>query len=342
VVRRDALALAVSIVGLTSSVGRAGDPPPSAERLRSAAEEYDKGRRYYQAGDYEQAAIHFENAYTDAPRAEPLRNAIRSRRLAKQLARAATLASLAASRYENDAATMSLVQEVLAEAGPKLYLAAIHCKPECSVAVDGRVVSLSDAAEVKVYVEPGQHALVVSWPGDRTKQGKIDASAGGRGDLRFEAPPPRPSTTGPGGATTPDTAGPTSSPKPLAPIVFFVGAGLTVAGAIATAVSGIDAKNNPGEDAVRRDCVGQGESCPTYQQGKDAETRTNVLLAVTGGLAVATAVVGLFFTQWGPSPARRGSREPLAGERNERPGPELAPRLGFDAHGASVGLSGRF
>src|SRR6185295_5682578 len=86
--------------------------------------------------------------------------------------------------------------------------------------------------------------------------------------------------------------------------------GATVAAAGFTAWSGIDAKNNPGVDAVRRDCVGKGESCPTYQQGKDAELRTNVLLGVTGGLALGTAVVGLFFTQWSKPPQRPGTLHP--------------------------------
>jgi hypothetical protein len=321
-------------VVVTPSVVGAADPPPSAERLRSAADEYDKGRRFYQAGDYEQAAVHFENAYSDAPRAEPLRNAIRSRRLAKQLARAATLASLAASKYEGDATTMSLVQEVLAEASPKLHLATIHCKPECSVAVDGRVVSLSDATDVKVHLDPGAHTIVVSWPGDRTKQSKVDATAGGKNDIPFEAPPPKAAASGDSAAE--------SSPKPLPPVVFFVGSGLTAVGLVATIVSGIDAANNPGTDAVRRDCVGQGESCPTYQQGKDAEARTNVLLGLTAGVALATAVVGVFFTQWDPVPTRKGERPPRPLPNAGPRGPELSPQIGVDAQGGSLGVSGRF
>ena len=64
----------------------------------------DRGRRAYLAKDFEQAAVHFENAYRDAPRAETLRLAIRARRDAKQLARAATLAAIAQQRYPDDAA----------------------------------------------------------------------------------------------------------------------------------------------------------------------------------------------------------------------------------------------
>jgi hypothetical protein len=87
-------------------------------------------------------------------------------------------------------------------------------------------------------------------------------------------------------------------------------------------LSGIDATNNPGVDAVRRACAGKDETCPAYQDGKSAETRTNVLLGVTLGAAVITGVVGLFFTEWS-RPAVTASVAPLPG-------------------GGSVGLHGRF
>jgi hypothetical protein len=82
--------------------------------------------------------------------------------------------------------------------------------------------------------------------------------------------------------------------------------------------SGLDAEKNPGTAAVRTDCVGQGTSCPQYQQGLDAQRRTNILLAATGGVAVVTAVIGLFLTQW--------SRE---GGPTNRAGLTLEPALGI-------------
>jgi hypothetical protein len=86
--------------------------------------------------------------------------------------------------------------------------------------------------------------------------------------------------------------------KPLGPAVFVALASATAFGVGATILSGIDAKNNPGPDAVRRECAGQGESCPAYQRGVAAQTRTNVVLGSTIGLGVATAVVGIFLTGW--------------------------------------------
>ena len=76
---------------------------------------------------------------------------------------------------------------------------------------------------------------------------------------------------------------------------------LAMIGIGATIASGIDAKNNPGVDAVKRDCAGMDESCATYQKGRDAQFRTNVILGGTIGVGVLTAVVGTFFTRWSPT-----------------------------------------
>lgn len=303
-------ALALGLVALVAPSARADDKPPSAERLKSAAEEYDKGRRAYLANDFEQAAIHFENAYNDAPRAEALRNAIRARTQAKQLSRAATLSALAQALYASDTATMDLAGVTLKEARTKLHEVAIACTPECGVAADGRVVSLVDAKTFTLFLDPGPHEVVVSWPQDRSKTTRIDAKAQGKDSLTLEAPPvpvaPPPTGTGSSPTTQPPPVVVVQEPpqKPLGRVPFFVGAGLTAVGIGATVFSGIDAQNHPGVDAVKRDCVGLGESCPTYQKGKDAQLRTNIILGVTGGVALATAVIGVFFTQWSQPAAR--------------------------------------
>jgi hypothetical protein len=318
---------------------------PSAERLKSAAEEYDRGRRAYLANDFEQAAIHFENAYNDAPRAEPLRNAIRARTQAKQLARAATLSALAQALYANDTATMELATATLNEAKTKLHEVHVACTPECGIAADGRVVSLTDAKAFVVFLDPGAHELAVSWPGDRSKNAHVDAKPGGHDELTLEAPaapvtPPPTATATPTATPTATTSTTAVAPgnetppsrKPLGRVPFYIGAGLTVVGVGATIASGIDAQNNPGTDAVKRDCVGQGESCPTYRKGVDAQTRTNVILAATGGVALVTAVIGVFFTQWTDVPPEKKSAFRALDLVDVKAGPQ----------GATLGISGDF
>ncbi len=297
--------LATSFTAFTVGAAHA-DEPPSAERLKSAAEEYDRGRRAFLADDFDGAGVHFENAYRDAPRAETLRLAIRARRKGKQLARAATLAAVAAERYPNDAPTAQLAKETLDEAGPELREYLVDCASECAISADGRVVSASDALKHRFFLDPGAHELGVSFRQGGSMTRHVDAKKGGKELLAFAAPP-LVKTVVPAPPPAPAVPGAEPSTKPLGPVVFFIAAGVTLALGAATLVSGVDAKNNPGVDAVRRACAGKDTSCPEYQDGKSAERRTNILLGATIGAAAITGVVGIFFTQWSSSAVKIGA-----------------------------------
>ena len=323
-----AVACVVAAGGLWASNALADDSP-SAERIKAAAEEFDRGRRAYLAKDFEQAAGHFENAFRDAPSKETLRLAIRARRDAKQPARAATLAAVAQDKYGSDAPTMQLAKETLAEAGPELSEYLVRCASPCTIAADNRVVSQTDALEHRVFLDPGPHDLGVSFQQGGSVSRRVDGKKGTSTPLAFEPAPAEPATAA-SGPSTPERPTPPlqRSDKPLGPVAFFVAAGVTVAAGVATTVSGIATENDPGPDAVRRACAGQGESCPLYQKGQDAETRTNILLGVTIGAALVTGVIGLFFTQWS------SSRPTTAAGRNK------ASRAGVDL--SPLGLSGRF
>lgn len=319
-----ALLLTGALVVGSSPAAAAPEPAPSPERIRSAAEEFDRGRRAFLAKDFEQAAVHFENAYRDAPRAEALRLAIRARREAKQLARAATHAALAQERYPEDAATTQLAREVLAEAGPSLHELLVECAPECSVAEGGRVLSAADAPKHRIFLDPGAHVVGIGFRSGSVTQ-NIEAKRGGR-DVVTATPPvePPPPPPPPPKDPAPAKVAPAGGNKPLGPLVFFVAAGVTLVAAGATVVSGIDTQNSPGADAVRRECAGKDETCALYQEGQRSELRTNVLLGVTAGAAVGTAVVGLFFTRW------------------SSPTATLRPSLTVGAGGAGAGLQGAF
>ena len=275
---------------------------PSADRIKSAAAEYDAGRRAFTDGKYEDAAVHFENAYHDAPNAQTLRNAIRARKQAMELARAATLSLLAEDRYADDAPTLAVAKQTIAEAAPKLFRLGVTCDLECGVVADGRVVSIEDAKHFVFFLQPGQHAIVVSWPGDRTKTLDLNAKEGLSLEQTFEAPPlpvaPPPQQTHTQETnTTVVTPPPPESTKPFGPAVFITLLSLTAVSGGILIWSGIDTLNNPGPDAVRQGCVGQGPSCALYQQGLGEQTRTNVFIGVTSGLGLLT-FISVFLTQW--------------------------------------------
>lgn len=326
-VRWPALVGCVALLGLASSA-RADEAPPSAERLRSAAAEYDAGRRAFGEKDYEGAAAHFENAFHDAANAAALRNAIRARKKAGQLSRAATLAYIASARYPRDTQTAAVVREVLNESQTKLDRVTVQCTPACGVAADGRAISQDDAAQNVFYLDPGSHDLVVSWGDDRSKRATLTAKAGGQDELTFEAPPKVVAAPPAAAVVVAPPAPPPASPKPLPPAVFLSAAGATAIALGVTVWSGINTINSPGVNAVRADCVGQGASCPAYVEGRNEQLRTNVLIGVTAGLGAATGVIGLFFTRWSHAPEKAPT--PIGGSFTPLPG------------GGAVGLSGRF
>jgi hypothetical protein len=329
--RRPAAVIAICVVAW-SQAARAQDalPPPlvqaspGAEQIQFAAHEHDLGYRAYLDRRYDEAATHFENAFFAAPNPAELRSAIRARREAGQLARAATLASIGQRKFPGDAATERFAAEVLAEARPRLVEVRILSPGECTVAVDEKIVATEKFKDFTLFLNPGKHELLVSWSEGRNTRIPVDGTAGASQTFQLEPPPaaavalppgppaalpPAPSPPQP---APPQTGGQTASgTRPFGPAVFVAGGALTAVLVGVTVWSGVDTINNPGTDAVRRDCA--NPNCAEYQHGLDSQLRTNVLLAATGGVAAATALAGVFFTQWSPVKRTPVTVQPVVG-----------------------------
>lgn len=65
-----------------------------------------------------------------------------------------------------------------------------------------------------------------------------------------------------------------------------------------TIYSGVDTLENPGPDAVREACVGQGTSCALYQEALAKQTRTNILIGASVGAGVLSLTTAVFLTEW--------------------------------------------
>jgi hypothetical protein len=186
-------------------------------------------------------------------------------------------------------------------------------------------------------LSPGDHNLVAGWTEGRTQAKTVTATAGPSGEVGFEAPPVP--------AEPVAEAEPQQEPvaeEPVdegakewagwSPTVFFVGVGLTAAAGGVTVWSGIDTKNNPGPEAVTNGCDAGDTECDLYEKGRAKQLRTNVLIGVTGGLAVATGLVGAFAVDWGSS----GSKHDAKAARRK-----LQPTFGW-SHGPKIGARGTF
>lgn len=319
------LAALLIAMAVAFSAPAAADPP-DAEAVRKAASAFDDGSRAYRAAKYELAASHFEAADAAVPSAQALRMAIRARTEARQRGRASTLAQLALKRYPNDDKTAGLAKKTVSANRRALHRLEISCTSPCVLALGVRSVPGRPAKKWIIWVPPGDQTIGASFSdGKGSDQQVIAARAGGENKLTFlpKAGAPTPAPTEPKPPSEPDdepyadaapdpAPAPDPVPDPAAdagaddeatwiehPAVFVVTLLLT-AGAGGTLIwSGIDTLNNPGTEAVRESCAGLGTDCPAYQQGLDSQLRTNILIGVTGGLGLITAIFGIFVTDWG-------------------------------------------
>jgi len=343
-----AFALVLHGAGFAHAVEEGSEPTPA--QVRSAAEAFDRGREAYKTEDYVEAAEQFESADANAPSAAALELAIRARDKAGQLDRAATLAALALARHPDDPNIQKIAPAIVERAKAELFELDIKCDEACDVTVGGKITPGRRATDRTVFLAPGHYNVRAGWSEDRSASKAVDGNRGETGALEFSAPavtpPPAPvvaPVTPPPSEKPADEGAQTSSGK-LPPTVFWIGAVTTgVLGGI-TLWSGIDTQNNPGPDRVREACkpidasgTHSAECDQLYNDGLDKQHRTNILLGVTAGVGVATAVVGAFFTDWG------GSKKPAAEEaKKARPqGFSMQPWVAIGS-GASVGALGRF
>jgi hypothetical protein len=318
---------------------------PSASDIKRAADAFDRGREAYRAEEYVEAAEHFEAADGHAPSALALRFAIASRREAGQLARAATLATLALSRHPEDGELTELANTVVQEASASLYKVEVSCDEPCELVLDDKIVHGQRNVERVLFVEPGAHKLRASWSDNRNRSERLEATAGGSGDVSFFIPEKAPDATELKWDDDGQTAAPSADRGGWSPVVFWTGLGLTVAGGAASTFLGLRALNEPGRDAVRtacRDFTGTPTDCPEYKEGRANQLQANVAIGATSVVGVFTAITGLFLTDWGPTdPVQDSARGKKAPIQTAQSGLRMQPWFGV-GETTTIGATGTF
>lgn len=274
---------------LFASAAWLGPPAACAQDVHAAAAAFAEGQQAQLRGDYARAAELFEVADQAAPSPEALRSAIRNRRAADQLARAATLSLEALDRYPDDEDTRRLAEETLAEAQARLGALRVTCTPECALALDGRAAGRGTT--LRLFVEPGPHRVRATWPERGEEARVIELEAGAESELALAAPEPE--------ATEPEPdperdreAEPTPQPPPparrgIGPEFFGIGVAITVFGAALTTWSGVDTLS-------ARDAYVENPTRAGYENGVALQWRTNGLLFGTLAFGAATAILALF------------------------------------------------
>jgi hypothetical protein len=249
----------------------------------SAARAFVAGEGAVDAGDSRHAAAEFEAAYTAKPHHAPLWNAARSWERAGEDVRAANLLERYLHEAPPDAPDRDLATATVAALSKRLGRIQAHLVGVTDARIDG--VAL-DGASV-LWVAPGEH--VASAESARGPVRKLVAVE--RGQLVSL-------TLG-----SPEEASPFASPpapreevrRPLSPWVVVSGGVLVVVGAGLTTAFGLETVSK------KESFLGD----PTQARLDDAhasQTRTNVALGATIGLAVVTGVIAALLVEWRHAP----------------------------------------
>lgn len=297
-----------AFLGIALLAGLAIAPHARAEdpRLSEARASYRAGAQAYDAGNFGVAGPAFARADTLAPNETALR-----------------LALVSCSRVEDAVLCMNLVErararDLLADAREAVavrftsrasrLVVACADPSSCTARLDG-----VDLAAGPTWTVPGAHVLELG-AGVAAERRSIALEAGASLSVtvpssRETLPAPRASAAplAPAPVATPSSPPPPTEPVPqreargISPVWFWALAGVTVAAGAATTVSGIDTLD-------QHSAFGRAPSDAAAARGRDAQLRTNVLLAGTGALAIATTLVGTFAVRWGATPREAARR----------------------------------
>lgn len=282
--------IALAIALTTSIASLAGDAWAGEAELARARDAYDRGVKAESRGDHASASRAFAEADMLAPSVASLEAALESAMRADDAPLGAELLERAEARV-TDAGLAKTLDAARKRFTSRTGKVRVDCgfASTCLVAVDG---TARDAARA-VHVTVGAHTVMVERDGVRLDR-LVDVRAG---DVVLLAPEEK-------GVTPPPV--PPVPPKPpaergISPVWFFVGLGVTAAVGGATIASGLDTSSK--NDAFARECGSAGsgpvpgDCADRASTGESADTRTNVLLGVTAGLAALTGVTA-FFVRW--------------------------------------------
>jgi hypothetical protein len=283
-------------------------PHTRADDVNGAAKAFSQAQEAMLSGDIARAADLYELADELSPSAPALRNATRARYAAGHLAMAATNAATLLRRYPSDKESREIADAILAKLAPQLAQLDVTCSTPCTLLLDGKVVVSVAGQQHSLFSQPGGRSVTAVFEDGGKATNQVTALANHITTMRLEprAVAARPAAT-PGEAARPGTGQaratlPASGASHGLSRWWVVGGGVVTLGlGVATTISGLSTLST--RDQIR-DAVAAGNQTSAqmlYDNGRDQQTRTNVLLGVTIASGVATGVLAVLASWTGRS-----------------------------------------
>ena len=298
---------AALLVAVALSVPVAAHAQAAGEDARAA---YDRGAAAHARADYRAAASEFAQADALAPNAVALKAALDEALLADDPELGMQLVERARVRAPGDASLAPSVRDATRRFAGRTGRVKVDCGGRsCAATIDAR--AMEPAAPMIVLVGP--HRIAIA-EGGRVTSKDVVVAGDREVDVVLPAPAPPPELHAP---PSPASARPhpAHGASGLSPAWFVAAAAATVvAGGLAIA-SGIDTANQHSTFVGRGCDHGADSTCSGLAaDGVGAQTRTDVLAAITGALGV-TAVSLAFLVHWRSASTEPASASLVIGDR---------------------------
>ncbi len=324
--RRVALGCLTAVTALSSPAFAQGSADPCSTAA-CGKERFQKGVEAYQAGEYKQAIDHFLAALSVKRHPSILLNlGLAEVRAGQLLAGIAHLKEVEADPSASADMRKAARDERLQAESRTAWLQ-LDAGEGVSLEIDGQA---ADLGEKGTQLDPGKHQIKLT-RGGVVLQRQIELSPGET--LRVSLDQARELVLVMPGDTS-ETSGPIANKpvegsKPLSPVWFYAGLGVTlIVGGFAT-WSALDTQS--AHDAYQEDLptLTQSQINQRVDDGHALEARTNWLLAGTAVAGIATGVLAGFLVEWGGG-----------GDRAARASTRVSG--GISPEGGVIGLSGAF
>lgn len=273
--------------------GPAAAATASSEDRRQAAKDFAEGDRAFKEGDFRQAAESYERAYRRVPHHSALWNAARAWHRAGELARAANFYARYLREAPPNARDRNSAQRAVNDLSSRLARLEIHATDMASIKLDGEPVEATS-----VFVTPGAHVVEGRTRDDRPVREAQTVEPGDVISIALAPPPPAPVAK----VTPPPPPAPPPPSHGWSPVTVYFGGALTLALAGITVWSGLDTLQ-------QKDAFDRSPTQNNLDVGRQKETRTNVLIVASSGVAALTAATAIFLVDWHGGGAREKGPE---------------------------------